>query len=296
MTAPVSLRSKLMVAALGLMWGLNWPAARMALMDYSPWMFRSIALWTGAAVLLGIAAARGGSVRVARPRDRWHLLVAGLLNLAGFNLFSSFGQLGTTTTRVAIIAYTMPLWVTFLAWLVLGERLDPVRRVALLLGALGLAALVVPFLGGAIPLGMWFALGAALSWAAGTVYVKWAGVVADPFVVAGWQLAAGGIAAVAGLFLFGGTPRLMPEHWQAGLGLAYNVIFGTALSYVVWFEVVARLPAATAALGVLMVPVVGVSSAMLLVGDRPSAFDFVGFALVLAAAGCVLLLPAAKAA
>ena len=281
-----------MVAALGVMWGLNWPAARLALMDYSPWMFRSIALWIGAAVLFAIALGRGRTLWVARPLDRVHLLVAGLLNLAGFNLFSSFAQLGTTTTRVAIIAYTMPLWVTFLAWIVLGERLDNVRRVALGLGALGLAALVVPFLGGTIPLGMWFALGAALSWAAGTVYVKWAGVAGDPFVNAGWQLAAGGVAAVLGLVLFGGVPRLLPEHWQAGLGLAYNVIFGTALAYVVWFEAVARLPAATAALGVLMVPVVGVSSAMLLVGDRPTGFDFCGFALVLAAAGCVLLRPA----
>ncbi len=294
MTGAVSVRSRLMVAALGVMWGLNWPAARMALMDYSPWMFRSIALWIGAAVLFAIALGRGQGLWLARPLDRLHLIVAGLLNLAGFNLFSSFGQLGTTTTRVAIIAYTMPLWVTFLAWVVLGERLDNVRRVALLLGAVGLGALVVPFLGETIPLGMWFALGAAVSWAAGTVYVKWAGVVADPFVIAGWQLAAGGVAAVAGLVLFGGPPRLMPVHWEAALGLGYNVIFGTALAYVVWFEVVARLPAATAALGVLMVPVVGVSSAMLLVGDRPSAFDFAGFALVLAAAGCVLLRPAAK--
>ncbi len=284
-----------MVAALGLMWGLNWPAARMALMDYSPWMFRSIALWVGAAVLFGVALARGRQLWVPRGLDRVHLVIAGLLNLAGFNLFSSFGQLGTTTTRVAIIAYTMPIWVTVLAWFVLGERLDRVRFVALLLGAGGLVALVAPFLGGHIPIGMWFALGAALSWAAGTVYVKWAGVVADPFVVAGWQLAAGGVAAVAGLLLFGGAARIWPEHPQAAMGLAYNVIFGTALSYVVWFEVVARLPAATASLGVLMVPVVGVGSAMLLVGDRPTFMDFCGFALVLSASACVLLRPAPKA-
>jgi drug/metabolite transporter (DMT)-like permease len=73
------------------------------------------------------------------------------------------------------------------------------------------------------------------------------------------------------------------------------VVFGTALAYVAWFEVVARLPAATAALGVLMVPVVGVAGAMLLVGDRPTPMDLAGFVLVLAAASCVLLRPAPKA-
>jgi drug/metabolite transporter (DMT)-like permease len=187
--AAPSLKARAMVAALGLMWGLNWPAARMALRDLSPWTFRSLALWAGAAVLLGIAALRGRPLGIARPRDRLHLAIAGLLNLAGCTLFSSFGQLGTTTTRVAIIAYTMPVWVTFLARIVLGERLDAMRWVALTLGVAGLAVLVVPFLGGRIPIGMWFALGAALSWAAGTVYVKWAPVRADPFVIAGWQAA-----------------------------------------------------------------------------------------------------------
>lgn len=294
MSGAVSGRDRLMVGALGVMWGLNWPAARLALMDYSPWMFRSLALWIGASALFAVALARGRTLWVPRTKDRVHLVIAGLLNLAGFNLFSSFGQLGTTTTRVAIVAYTMPLWVTLLSRVVLGERLDRVRAVALGLGAAGLAALVAPFLDGTIPIGMWFALGAALSWAAGTVYVKWAGVKADAFVIAGWQLAAGGVAAVLGLLLFGGTPRLMPEHWQAGVGLLYNIVFGTALSYLVWFDVVAKLPATTSALGVLSVPFVGVTSAMLIVGDRPTATDFLGFALVLTAAGSVLLRPAAK--
>ena len=47
----------------------------------------------------------------------------------------------------------------------------------------------------------------------------------------------------------------------------------------------------TASLGVLCVPVVGVVSSMLILGDRPTVTDLIGFALIFAASVCVLLGP-----
>jgi drug/metabolite transporter (DMT)-like permease len=62
-----------------------------------------------------------------------------------------------------------------------------------------------------------------------------------------------------------------------------------------WFAIVRRLPAATASLGALGIPVVGVLSTVLIVGERPTATDIVGFALIFAASACVLLVPLAAA-
>ena len=45
-------------------------------------------------------------------------LVASLLNIVAFSLFSAFAQLAATTSRVTILAYTMPIWSVLLAWLV----------------------------------------------------------------------------------------------------------------------------------------------------------------------------------
>ena len=66
---------------------------------------------------------------------------------------------------------------------------------------------------------------------------------------------------------------------------------GSAFAYLLWFEIVRRLPAMTASLGVLSVPVVGIIASMLVLGERPTIPDIVGFALILAAAACVLLAP-----
>ena len=49
------------------------------------------------------------------------------------------------------------------------------------------------------------------------------------------------------------------------------------------------MSATVSSMTTLMVPVVGVSSAMLLVGDRPSVLDWCGFAFVLAGAAMIVL-------
>lgn len=56
-----------------------------------------------------------------------------------------------------------------------------------------------------------------------------------------------------------------------------------------WFTLLARVSVAAASLTTLAIPVVGVIGAMTIVGERPAALDYVGFAAVLAAAGVTML-------
>jgi drug/metabolite transporter (DMT)-like permease len=73
------------------------------------------------------------------------------------------------------------------------------------------------------------------------------------------------------------------------LAFTYHALLGQALATAVWFEIVTRIPAGIAALGTLLVPAVGVATAMLFLGERPSATDFIGLALIIAAMSSVLL-------
>ena len=71
--------------------------------------------------------------------------------------------------------------------------------------------------------------------------------------------------------------------------MVFAGLVGSAFAYLLWFEIVRRLPAMTASLGVLSAPVVGVIASVLVLGERPTISDVVGFTLILAAAACVLL-------
>ena len=66
-------------------------------------------------------------------------------------------------------------------------------------------------------------------------------------------------------------------------------VLGTGTAYGLWFSIIRRLPAMTASLGVLGSPVIGVISSVLILGERPTPTDIIGFALILAASACVLL-------
>ncbi|WP_240475801.1 DMT family transporter [Herbaspirillum rhizosphaerae] len=284
-------RAKLLLLILGVVWGLNWPAVKVSLSGVSPWTLRTIGLGAAACTLFVLALVRGRALRIG-ARDRVHIVMTGLLNIALFNILLTFAQLGAATSRVAIITYSMPLWATLFARIALGEKLDRVRGMGLALGAGGLAVLISPLLGGglqALPHGILYALAAALTWAAGTVYMKWAKINAEPLAIAAWQLLIGALVALTGLLSFEGWPHPGALHVQVIGALAYHIFFGMAAGYILWFEIIARLPAGIAALGTLLVPVVGVSGAVLLLGERPSAPDMLGFVLIFSAAICVLL-------
>ena len=270
-----------------IIWGLNWPSARLALQDFSPWIFRSISFGASALILLAIARRKGISLHIERGAARRHLAVAGLLSIGGFGVFAAFAQLATTTSRTAICAYTMPVWATLLACLFLGERLDARRSAALLLGIGGLLVLFWPLLGDGLPVGALYALGSAVSWAAGTVYLKWARIAAHPLTITAWQLVAGTVAVVIGLLIDGGAVGA-DIRLSSIVGLVYSTFIGTALAYLLWFQAVGRLPASTAGLGTLLVPVIGVVAAVLLLGDRPTGHDLIGFGLIFVAALCAL--------
>ncbi len=271
------------LALVTIIWGLNWPSAKFGLQDFSPWTFRTICFGVGAAILMAVARHRGISLAIRPGRQRWHLAAAGLLSIGGFGVLAAFAQLATTTSRTAICAYTMPIWASLLACLILGERLDLRRGAALLLGIAGLIILFWPLVVNGVPVGAIYALGSAVSWAAGTVYLKWARIDAHPLAITAWQLVVGTVAVAIG-FCATGFEIGDVRHWSSLAGLGYSTFIGTALAYLLWFQSVARLPASVAGLGTLLVPVIGVIAAMLLLGDRPTYPDLGGFVLISVAA------------
>ena len=52
---------------------------------------------------------------------------------------------------------------------------------------------------------------------------------------------------------------------------------------------VGKLPTVTASIGALLVPVVGVIASIIVLGERPTLNDVIGFVLIFCAAACVLL-------
>src|SRR6516162_8143860 len=286
--------ARVMLVAVSLAWGVSWPALKIALNDIPPFSMRVGTSGLATVVLFALALLRRRNMTIHGSVAAVHLVVAGCLNIACFTLFSAFAQLATATSRVAVLAYTMPIWAALFAYPILGERLNRVCGISLLLCAVGLTVLVYPLLGSSDLIGLVLALATAVSWAAGTVYLKWARIDADPMAISAWQLVVALVVTFAGALIFEGSLHLWPAPARALWALAFSGLVGSAFAYLLWFDIVLRLPATTAALGLLSVPVIGIVASVLILGERLTVADIVGSALILTAAASVLLAPNAR--
>jgi drug/metabolite transporter (DMT)-like permease len=260
----------------------------------SVWTLRFLGFSISALSLFALIRLQGRSAAIPRGVAWLHIVAASLFNVIGFGLFSSFALLTASTSRVVIVNYSMPVWGSLMAWLILGERLSIRAGVGLVLCIGGLSVLVYPVATEQSAVGLLLALCCALSWAAGTVYMKWARIPGDLLVITAWQIALGAVVFGVGLLVFQGMPAPAAVSLKAVLAVLYNGLLGTGFAYILWFAIIERLSTATASLGSLSTPVVGITSSMLMLGERPTTEDVIGFALIFAAAACVLTQPAQR--
>lgn len=289
---PLPVAGFVLLAALGLFWGLNWPGMKIALGELPVWWFRAMSVGAGAAGLLGIALATTGSIRVARAEIA-ALVVCALFNIVGWHLFTGYGVSLMPAGRASIIAFTMPVWAALLGSLLLGEPMTRYKYAGLAMGLAGLAVLIGPDLVSLAeaPLGALFMLGAAVSWAIGTVLFKRVAWTAPVAALVGWQLLIGFAVIAPGALILEPVPDLTALSGRAIAALAY--LFAVPMVFCQWayFKVVRLFPAAIAAIGTLAVPVVGVYSSALVLGEPVGAQEFSAMALICGALACVLVLP-----
>lgn len=291
--AEVTGTARLLVVLLAFAWGLNWIAVAIALHQTQPWTLRFIGSALGSVTLIGAGTLSGHTLRVPR-REIVHVIVAGFLNVACFHLFSAFAQMSGATSRAIIITYSMPIWAAIASRFLLGERLNRVRQIAIVLCAAGLTILVWPLFTNGFPPFVLLSLACAWSWGGATIYLKYVKTTVPPLANAAWQLVFGLLFMAAGMLIFEGGPQLTGlsmETWEA---ILFMGIIGTGFAHFLWWSIARRLAATTASIGALLVPVVGIISSALILHEHPTLNDMAGFVLIFFAAACVLLQPAAK--
>ena len=209
----------------------------------------------------------------------------------GFGVAGTFAQLMANTSRVIIVNYSMPVWGSLMAYFVLRERINMRSALGLALCVAGLAVLVYPVAEKSLrePIGLLLAFVCALCWGGGTVYMKWARIKGDLLAITFWQVMVGVAVFAICYLIFEGVPKFEPLQWRTWGGLLFNGILGTGIAYFIWFNIIGRLSTAMASLGSLINPVVGVIGAVIILGDRPTVPDMIGFALIFSAAACVMI-------
>jgi len=278
-----------LLATLWLAWGLAYPVMGFAMATVDPLTLRTAVMLFAGALLLAYVGAT--AKRLLVPRALWRdLAISSFCNMTVCQMGMTLGVYYIGAGRSSVLIYTMPLWAALFARLLLGDPITLRRGLALVLGALSVAALFAQHLPQVrnAPLGVLANLVAAMGFGFGTVWTKRSAWPLDLTAMAGWQLLLGA-APLALVWLVVQPPvdlaRLDAAHWAA---VAYMSLVGNLVAYLVWFRLVHLLPTTVVGIGSLVVPCVGVLSSTLLVDEAIRPTDLLALALVCSALVLVL--------
>ena len=262
----------LIVASVG--WGLNFPIMKHLLTEWPPLSSRGMCGIVGAAALALVALARQQPLRV--PRQMWlRLLLVSTLSIGGWVAFMGWRCCGSCRrgggARISIGGRG-------LAWPILGERLSPLHRVATALG--GIADDQQQRHDASIESYRGCALAGAVCVGLGTVLTKHFPLAMPPLSLAAWQVGLGCLpVAIAGFAIE--QPQLAALAAIGWASMVYLTLIQFCLCYVCWFAALERLPAATASIGTLLVPVVGVLAAAAMLHESLGLREVAALAITL---------------
>lgn len=278
------------LAGITLVWGFNWTAMKVAISEVAPFTFRTLCLAAGSGVLFAVLRATGQPLAI--PRSQWRrLALIAFFTITCWNVLVVFGLRLIPSGRAAILAYSMPAWAIPLSVWFLGERMNGRKLLGLALGMTGMALLLAQeftsFAGA--PLGALLVLGAAWTWAIGTLLQKKFPVQAPVAALTAWMMLIGGIPIYVGALVFDDWSALRDVSLWPALAVSYNVLLSFAWAHWAWIKLATSVSVSTFSLSMLMTPVVGVFSGMIFLGERPGWPEFVALILVLGSLATVVV-------
>jgi drug/metabolite transporter (DMT)-like permease len=269
----------LALVVLGPIWGYGWVATKVALGYSQPMTFAALRVVLSALCLFLVLIVTRRSLR---PPPLGYTTVIGLLQTTAFVGLVIVALHSGGAGKVAVLTYTMPFWLLLLAWAFLWERLRGVQWLAVILSFAGLVLVVGPWQIHGVTSSVLTVAG-GFAWAASAVVVKLMQRRhhVDVLSLTTWQMAIGSLPLILiAVLTYSGGP-----DWTGSFvwGLAYNVVLANAVAWLLWLYALRTLSAGAAGLGTLAIPVVGVVAAWLQLGERPTAVEGVGMALIVGA-------------
>jgi len=289
-TSPALLGAGL--ATIYVVWGTTYLGIRIGVETIPPFFLSAVRYTLAGALLFGWVALRGGLKAGWPTRRHW---LSALLTGTGLVVFGngalSWGEQWLGSGPAAIFIATVPLWMTLLARIFQRESIRLPALIGLGIGLLGLLILVGPeaFRGGPV-IAMLACLLAALGWASATVYSRSAPLPNNAFEVAGMQMLAGGLVALAFSLVSGDAARFNPASvsLRSELAFVYLLFVGAILGFGVYMWLVKVAPLPLLGTYAYVNPVVAVILGHFLLGEPVTLQTMIGGGVIIAGVALIV--------
>lgn len=281
----------LLLATVVLVLGLNWPIMATALESITPiWM--GVFRVAGAAAVVTTIGAVQGKMSVPPRRD-----LPMIVSLAVFRLAAVFVLVFTALElvppgRSSVVVWTTSLWTVPIAAVFLGERMSGRRWVGLALGVGGVVVLFEPWAFDweepGVALGHALLILAAITNAATAVHIRGHRWTITPLEAIPWQLLGAAVPLVPLALIVDGPPVI---DWTPQLVwiVLYQGMLATGIAFWAQIVILRNFSAVSTNLTLMAVPVVGVVSSAVLLGEDVTTALGIGLVLVIAGVALNLL-------
>lgn len=273
----MSARDLILALLVVTVWGVNFVAIRWGVDEVAP------LLMTGLRYLL---AAVPAVFFIRRPAVSWPVLIGyGVaIGVLQFGLLFAAIKFGMPAGLSSLVMQLQAFFTIGLAVLFLGERPTPAQWTGAAIAFAGIALIGSERLAGAALLPLLMTIGAAFFWGVGNIVTKKAGKV-DMLGFVVWSALVPPIPMLALSLMFepGAIPAALADlSWKGGSSLLFIAYASTLFGYGVWSMLLSRYPAGLVAPFSLLVPIAGMGSAALLLGETVTGIEIAGSVLVFA--------------
>jgi O-acetylserine/cysteine efflux transporter len=281
--------------AVVVIWGVNFVVMKFALRDFSPFQL-------GAARFVFAVLPLALFIRPPKIHWKWVVLYGLFQGVGQFGILFIALKVGMNAALASVLLQTQVFFTALFGFLLLKERASRPLQAGMLLAALGLLCFALNYLtpgtglaGATTVAGFVLTLCSASMWAMSNIVARsvqrnYADYSPVAFVV--WSSSVA-ILPFVGLSLIFDAPALrwlwLEARWSSWLAVAYLGWIATILGYSLWTGLLKRHPANKVAPFSLGVPVVGLSTGMLVLGEVITGWQWAGIVLIVAALACVML-------
>ena len=276
-------RQFLILVVLGLIWGASFLFIKVAVVTIPPFTVAFGRTALAALILYVVLRYRG--LKLGSWGHLWgSFLVLGLFNGAVPYTLITWAEIHIDSGLAAILNALMPLFTVLLAhFFTQDEKLNWMKVIGIFLGFLGILALIGPAVLkglGTHVIGQLAVVGAALCYAMAAIYGRRLKEI-PPLVSATGQLIGAALFTLPLSFIIDTPWQLSVTVLSLGALVCLSLL-GTALAYILYYYLLARIGATNVSLVTYLLPITGVFWGALLLGERLHWSAFLALALILA--------------
>ena len=275
---PVNIVQLLILAAL---WGGSFLFIRVGVSDFGVAPLMALRVGIGALFLLAVLIMRGsarGSLQTMRTHA-WPLFVVGILNSAAPFCLFAYAEITLSAGVTSVINATTPLWGAIVAFFWLKDRLTGLRITGLVIGFVGVVALVwnqmgggtstgVPVTPAATALAAAAALGATLLYGISASYTKRNLTGVDSLVVATGTMTAATVVLLPFAVFWWPATAVSAQSWEAAIALG---VACTGIAYMLFFSLIASTGPARTISVTFVIPIFGILWGALFLSEHVSS-------------------------